>query len=541
MGWYDGWRDKPFPTLYGEKKTAVTEDILFIGFVYAICVISFSIALIIPGYPSKEIVCNIGQDWEVAHIKNASLPYKSGFRGEIHADVSVKIGLRSVNITLKGKPEEQKLVNNDSRSPVEKINYNERFSWNDEGWVQGRIGFGPAAGLVNREFRDAQIKGTPYPILWVAEYFTLDGEGIRWGRYYRQSGYYTHILIWTAFPLWIITCLLFGMVISYGGFFMILTGLVLLAANITYSSIRNPNELKIPMADDKLLTFSWGWCFTLNAINGCLCTIIGVVIIIIHTFKDEWIFRFFAKDKNREMEEIYAPKEIVRDENVLPLQRVSLAVNDQEVLEEIEGVDVKPFSDDEIFENQWMENTEVKFVKRSIFSKTARSMILRPLPFSRKTIMTLPNEFRQNQNDANEWQMNENEANEWQVDENEGTKLQQNENEGNKLQENDNDEKKQQENKLQVNPKNSDNELLRRKPSIPKKPNMNTKNLESKELKKEVDSAKEIEQGKEDLTPTPRARAKRQVVSDFQIPQDISISMDELEAQHENNNFNEKL
>ena len=53
-----------------------------------------------------------------------------------------------------------------------------------------------SAGLFNREFRDAQNKGLPYPILWIAEYFTLDGEGVRWGRHYRQAGYYTHIVIW---------------------------------------------------------------------------------------------------------------------------------------------------------------------------------------------------------------------------------------------------------------------------------------------------------------------------------------------------------
>ena len=53
-----------------------------------------------------------------------------------------------------------------------------------------------SAGLVNRQFREAQRKGLPYPILWIAEYFTIDGEGIRWGRHYRQAGYYTHIVMW---------------------------------------------------------------------------------------------------------------------------------------------------------------------------------------------------------------------------------------------------------------------------------------------------------------------------------------------------------
>ena len=47
-------------------------------------------------------VCNFGQEWEVAAISTKT-QYRSGIREEIQADISVKIGLRSVNITLKGK------------------------------------------------------------------------------------------------------------------------------------------------------------------------------------------------------------------------------------------------------------------------------------------------------------------------------------------------------------------------------------------------------------------------------------------------------
>ena len=53
-----------------------------------------------------------------------------------------------------------------------------------------------AAGRVNQEFRAAQELGLPYPILWVAEYFVLDGEEILWGRYYREAGFYTHSILW---------------------------------------------------------------------------------------------------------------------------------------------------------------------------------------------------------------------------------------------------------------------------------------------------------------------------------------------------------
>ena len=46
-------------------------------------------------------VCNFGQEWEVAEIHTVT-QYRAGLREEIDADIGVKIGLRSVNITLKG-------------------------------------------------------------------------------------------------------------------------------------------------------------------------------------------------------------------------------------------------------------------------------------------------------------------------------------------------------------------------------------------------------------------------------------------------------
>jgi hypothetical protein len=55
-----------------------------------------------------------------------------------------------------------------------------------------------AAGLLQRTFREGQKKGLPIPILWIAEYFIIDGEGIRFGRFYRTAGWYCHILLWSV-------------------------------------------------------------------------------------------------------------------------------------------------------------------------------------------------------------------------------------------------------------------------------------------------------------------------------------------------------
>jgi hypothetical protein len=46
------------------------------------------------------------------------------------------------------------------------------------------------------EYRLALEKGLPFPLLTVAEYFTLDSEGFAWGRTYREAGYYTSIFLW---------------------------------------------------------------------------------------------------------------------------------------------------------------------------------------------------------------------------------------------------------------------------------------------------------------------------------------------------------
>lgn len=56
----------------------------------------------------------LGTDWQRAHATISS-PYRAFSRERISADLSVKIGLKSVNITLR--------AHNDD------INYNERFYW----------------------------------------------------------------------------------------------------------------------------------------------------------------------------------------------------------------------------------------------------------------------------------------------------------------------------------------------------------------------------------------------------------------------------
>ncbi|GFY66734.1 dual oxidase maturation factor 1 [Trichonephila inaurata madagascariensis] len=219
-------------------------DTVVYGILYGFLAILFSFYLIIIGIKGIDrlyifmrvtlslfigaviLICNFAYGWEYGSVK-ATTPYKSFISEQVRAEIGLKVGLRGINVTLLGLPQNQ--LN-------ETINYNERFSWQ---WVQGKPGFEEDAGRLNREYRAAQWKGLPYPILWVVEYFTIDEANFRHGRYYRIAGWNCHIALWMAFPLWLLSNILFFMVIRYGAYFLSLTGGCLLLTNLLFASIRN--------------------------------------------------------------------------------------------------------------------------------------------------------------------------------------------------------------------------------------------------------------------------------------------------------------
>eukprot|EP00057_Strongylocentrotus_purpuratus_P011852 XP_011666326.1 PREDICTED: dual oxidase maturation factor 1 [Strongylocentrotus purpuratus] len=280
---------------------------LILGIIFAFIIISSSLFAILPGIRGWQrlflfcritislfigasiMLSNFGQSWEVSFIRNVTTAYRTGRSGEIQADIGVKIGLRAVNITLKGIPEDQ---DGDSAASGERVNYNERFHF--EG-LQGRNGFGRFAGRINREFREAQYRGLPYPILWVAEYFVLDGEDIRWGRSYRLAGFYAALLIWLSFPLWLITNILLMIGALPNAFFMLsLTGGCMLGANVLYASIRYGSYLSIPFSAHHILDFSYGWSFYLCLVGGLVAVILAIVCHVLRLFFPVGMEEFFG-------------------------------------------------------------------------------------------------------------------------------------------------------------------------------------------------------------------------------------------------------
>ena len=52
-------------------------------------------------YSNDITVCNFGYEWEVGDLTTHA-PYKAGSAEELHVKIGVRMGLRGVNITLKG-------------------------------------------------------------------------------------------------------------------------------------------------------------------------------------------------------------------------------------------------------------------------------------------------------------------------------------------------------------------------------------------------------------------------------------------------------
>lgn len=131
-------------------------------------------------------------------------------------------------------------------------------------------------------------RGLPYPILAVAEYFSLGREGFAWGGQYRAAGYYAGIMLYASLASWFVMNLLLIAVPRYGAYTKIVTGVLLISTNVGYSFIVPKPPLTI-IVEGGRLTFHFGWCYYLVLVAGILCLFIGIVISIVdlvwpHTF-----------------------------------------------------------------------------------------------------------------------------------------------------------------------------------------------------------------------------------------------------------------
>lgn len=274
-GWFDQFRDNGGPTIYSHSnRTPVTIDsqslILYIVFI----TLFVAFIIIFPGVRRQRfttftsvtlslfvgtaiLLGESGSAWHTAEAE-VNTAYRAFSKEKVMGKLGVNIGLNFVNITLKAMP-----IYNQSAD----IDFNERFHW--EGATQ-----------MKEDYLAALFKGLPFPILTVAEYFTVDAEGFCWGRNYRQAGYFTSIFLWIAFACWLFSNVMLIVVPRYGAYLLTLTGFTLLLCNAIYY-VHLPARPLVIRLEQATLTFHLGWSFWLVLVAGVLCFLMGAAVSII--------------------------------------------------------------------------------------------------------------------------------------------------------------------------------------------------------------------------------------------------------------------
>ncbi|KAA8490679.1 Dual oxidase maturation factor 1 [Porphyridium purpureum] len=282
------------PTYYGPNKTAVGLDLWIISVSVASATIAVAGLFTIFSFESKAdaarktfmllfgvyvmftlLLSNFSYNWQYGEVHTRT-PYAAYDAHEVDVTLGIKIGLRGFNVTMLGEPEYQF---------GQRINYNEQFLWGrGDVWFQGRGGFSVLANTVARRWRQAQFNGMPLPLLQIAEYFLLDGEQIRWLRYYRYAGYYTHILLYTGLGVYFVSVLFGAFRPRVGALLLMVVAGLMASAVIIYVSVvsRIKNPLVIPWRDG-LLVVNYSWSFILTAVTAGVLFLFATLLYMHHT------------------------------------------------------------------------------------------------------------------------------------------------------------------------------------------------------------------------------------------------------------------
>ncbi|XP_050300682.1 dual oxidase maturation factor 2 [Anthonomus grandis grandis] len=271
-GWFDAFRNDGGPTLYNfSNRTAVTGDVPVITFLVIFATLYVAFLIIFPGIRKERfttfcavtlsllvgatiMVSLFGSCWHIAEAPVVTT-YRAFSNEKITASLGAYVGLKHVNITLQAISSANLSVD---------IDYNERFEWID-------------AYQMSESFRNALKRGLPFPILTVAEYFSVGQDGLGWGGQYRAAGYYAFIMLWTSFACWLLMNLMLIVVPRYGALLMTTCGFLLLGTVCGYFGMIPENPLIIHM-DGTSIEFKFGWCFWLILISGSICLTAGVII-----------------------------------------------------------------------------------------------------------------------------------------------------------------------------------------------------------------------------------------------------------------------
>jgi len=271
-GWFDAFRYDGGPTLYNfSNRTAVTGDVTVITFLVIFATLYIAFLIIFPGIRKERfstfcavtlsllvgatiLVSLYGSCWHISETTILST-YRAFSNEKISAQLGAYVGLKHVNITLQVMP-----VDNSSTD----IDYNERFYWVD-------------SYQMGDSFKRALVRGLPFPILTVAEYFTVGQDGLAWGGQYRAAGYFAIIMLWTSFATWMLMNLMLIVVPRYGALLMTACGFLLLATVCGYFGMLPETPLVVHI-EGTTMNFKFGWCYWLVVIAGSICLTAGVII-----------------------------------------------------------------------------------------------------------------------------------------------------------------------------------------------------------------------------------------------------------------------
>ncbi|XP_064643527.1 dual oxidase maturation factor 1-like isoform X2 [Lineus longissimus] len=301
-GWFQAFRDGDWSAYYGPIRTAATVDFRQVCVLYSWSLMGLGCSVLIIGTRRSErfstllrmsmalhvgfavLLSMISSDWLVARGHVTSW-YGLTNDQKIDADVSIHVGLDHVNISLIGK------LNSSGD-----VYYNERISW----W---------GVHQAEKEYDAALSKGLPIPLMDMEETFGIgfDQFDINKSIDLRTAGYYTYILLCTGLSFWFVTNVLVYLVITEAALLFILTGFVLLLANLVYY-FGQPREPVVIHVEGTKLELTFGWCFFVNLVAGGLTFLAGIVLCIAGRLAPARVAMFFDITNDNVMMELKASK-----------------------------------------------------------------------------------------------------------------------------------------------------------------------------------------------------------------------------------------
>lgn len=238
-------------------KSAGHEDKYLVGFLIALSLLLI-VSLLQKNkakyYSSMVVTCIFiilglfGSGWSIGILQVDDRLLGTYTQETVTSELNVLISVRGFNVTL--------------------LDWNEHFSWSYPRWRHE---------VLEDHIHDALDSGVPYPIYGIAEAMAIDAEYIRWGRDFRNAGYYTWIMLWSSFTFLNVSALF--MLLDqrfYSGVWLFFTSIMMIISWICWLTIR-PTTFFIPL--------QLGWTFITTVVGSFYTLLISIVLLIVRPDK----------------------------------------------------------------------------------------------------------------------------------------------------------------------------------------------------------------------------------------------------------------